>query len=327
MSIPSHNIPLHLLSLPAEIRFMIYKEVWAVTVKPGSDDDENVENVEDVDSDNERDSNFDSDQDSESDVEEDFAQINQQLEAFASLQNLANTCAQIRDELIAELAHTQVHLRNSHPRLHAYFAHRASHFDFLEKLRSSPLFTKHVQHVSLHWDKCIITLGSQYHFPQDCNEVLDWLGKCEQLKTLELVITDPLYSATEDFLKEWVPGMVAPTEDERWQEIWHVPDFFCRECRRKLTEVMMTLEKAVGRPWYPDDNPNIAGRRYRIVVRGDGKWAEKGWFQRERHTAGVEEEDLEGNKIDAVVKKEAPEYKFKHHFGAVGVVWPLLDRI
>ncbi|KAK3948112.1 hypothetical protein QBC32DRAFT_373805 [Pseudoneurospora amorphoporcata] len=294
MPIPSHSIPLHLLSLPAEIRFMIYREVWAVTVKPGSEDGENVE---DIDSHNELDSNSDSDQDSESVDEEDLNQINQQFESVASLQNLANTCAQIRDELITELAHTQIHLRNSHPRLHAYFAYRASHYGFLERLRSSPLFTKHVQHVSLHWDKCIITLGSQYHYLQDCNEVPDWLGKCEQLKTLELVITDPLYSATEDFTKEWVPGMVAPTEDERNLPLSH------------------------------DDNPNIAGRRYSIVVRGDGKWAETGWFQREMHTAGVEEEDLEGNKIDAVVKKQAPEYKFKHHFGTVGVVWPLLDRI
>ena len=326
MSIPSHNELLHFLSLPAEIRFMIYREVSPVIVQSDSKDVQDVDWYNDI--------NFDSDDEEESTlIDKQFEHINQHFEAVVSLQNLFNTCAQIRDELISELTLTQLHLRNDYPPFHAYFGGRVSHYTFFKKLWSSALFTKHVRHVSLHWGNCFRAQGRQFHHALDCNKILDWLGACEQLKTLELVIPDLQYSATEDLTKKWVRGMgmVPRTEDERWQEMWHDPNLFCEACRRRLPDVLGKLEKVVGRPWLPDDGLDIAVRRYSIVARGDGEWATKKWFQRVGDTAGLEEEeegDLEGDKTtDVVVKKHASKYKFKHNFGAADVVWPLLDSV
>ena len=304
-----------------------------------------------VDSNSDEDTNSNSDEDTESrdnenenaDIEEDLVLVNHQLEAILTLQHLAQTCTKLRDEVLTEffanaLSRTQIHLGNAYPVSRPYrrlinpypgkqlpVGFATANGRIFEELSASCLFTTHIQHVSLHWPSCWCRRWS--HFTGVCrpDAVLDWLADtCKQLKTLELVFTDPLYPKEGQFSKAYVPGVRDP--EEPWERMWNEHDLFCDDCRRKLARVMSRLDKVVGRPWYPHHNPDIAGRFHTVVFREHGEWVADAWFMRERAAAAAVEEAGQG--ATAVVKKTSgSQYKFAHHFGAIDVVWPLADTI
>ncbi|EGO57524.1 hypothetical protein NEUTE1DRAFT_109759 [Neurospora tetrasperma FGSC 2508] len=200
------------LCLPAEIRFMIYREIWTLEA--------------DVDS--------DTDSDSDSNA---LHQAHQQLEMITAFQNLAITCRQIREELITEyftrvLPKTQLHLGSVYPPRHSLYRGRGpacpppefsplahtNHKSF-EVLQSSSLFIEHTQHVSIHWGGCLCTEGSMYQCPIRPRG-LEWLAELEDLRTVEVVFTDEPSS--------------------------------CKNCLAKLLMLPRTLEKIVFRVFISD---------------------------------------------------------------------------
>ena len=326
-----------ILSIPVEVRFMIINAIWNTTTECDSHQDKDVE------SDSHEDKGIDSDNALYfKGSDEDLTLINHQLAAVTALKNLAHTCSQIRKEVITEfftnaLSRTQIHLGSAYGVPRSYFRCRGpghkppqrsklavTNDCIFAEMRESLLFTKNLRHVSLHWGGCYCWQGTPSSgTARQPDGVLNWLGNCQQLTTLELIFTDPLYCTKERFTKGWIPGVARP--DEPWEQMWQENDLFCQDCRRKLVGVMSTLDKVVGRPWYPHGNPDIAGRFYTIVFRQNGEWVTDEWFLEDRDT--VKQVEQEGDEVDAVVKKVPEEFEFKHHFGAIKVVWPLADSI
>ena len=163
MSFSNNTYVFPILRLPAEIRFMICRESCAHLADPEHEDPDNDEMK-----DNNSDSCIDDDV-YESDSE-DLDLTNDQLQMVTTLRNLANSCHQIRDELTGEfftriLSKTQVHLGDVYParrgprRRFPAPRHKVSRLSLINRkisdvLRSSSLFAKHIQHVSVHWDGC-----------------------------------------------------------------------------------------------------------------------------------------------------------------------------
>ncbi|KAK3340194.1 hypothetical protein B0H65DRAFT_510377 [Neurospora tetraspora] len=295
-----------ILRLPAEIRFMIYREIWTLPADLDSDSDGDS----DGDSDNDSDSQSDSDSDSNSDSDsEDVDQVNQQLVMITTIQNLAITCRKIREELIDEyftriLPKTQLHLGSVYPPLRSLYrcrgpAHRPpklsplalTNYEIFEVLQSSSLFTDHLQHVSIHWGGCLCFGGSRYQISIRPHG-LDWLAELENLKTVEVVLTD---------------DMVA-----------------CDNCSSKLLMLPRTLEKILFRVFISD----VVVEEYEAQLR---EWF---WGQRPSFLAYMaameEEEDLDapdGKEEGIPERKELVSHKIEHHIGAIEVEWPLSDTV
>ncbi|KAL0473800.1 hypothetical protein QR685DRAFT_595463 [Neurospora intermedia] len=283
------------LRLPAEIRFMIYREVWTLE----ADLDSNT----DSDTDSDSDSNSDSHLGSGDDDSVALYKANQQLEMITAIQNLAITCQQIREELITEyftrvLPKTQIHLGSVYPPRYSLYrgggpafpppkfsalAH-ANHKSF-EVLQSSSLFTEHTQHVSIRWGRCLCIQGSMYQCPiRPCG--LEWLTELEDLRTVEVVLTDELSS--------------------------------CKNCLEKLLMLPRTLEKILFRVFISDA----------VAEAYEARLTEWFWGQRPGFLAYMaameneEEEVIPERKVE-----ESGLYKIEHHIGAVVVEWPLLDTV
>ena len=322
MSTP--NTGFNFLSLPAEIRLMIYREVSPYIIQSNSDKDKDVtvhyySHFQDdafLKAKTEDKTEYIRDR-----IDHQLDQIPHYVDAIADLHNLHNTCTQIRSEILGEFPLTQVHLRNHLPPLHASSTScEVTHYTFFATLRFSALITNNVQHVSLYWDACIYAMQKNHPFHalnNGHNEVLDWLAECPQLKTLELIVPDPDFTHSADY------GFPA-SQDKRWLEMWlgdRHGELFCEHCRRRFLEVLGKLETVVGRPFYYDDGPEVVAPRFRIVPHQDGMWARKEWFEK------MGDKGMADDAVDVVEKRQGREYKFLYHFGAADVVWPLMDRI
>lgn len=136
---------------------------------------------------------------------------------IAGLKSLAKICHKIRDEVLHEyithiLPVTQIHLGSK----------RSVH----KVLRGSPFLFQHIQHVSLLWGGCMCVDDSYRGIAQrgDHSRGFRWLRKLPQLKSLELVFTDPSYKEMQRFSRGRL-ALPAPTvaeEEVDYQEFVHV---------------------------------------------------------------------------------------------------------
>lgn len=180
-------------------------------------------------------------------------------------------------------------------------------------LQSSSLFTKYIQHISLAWDGCYCLQAAKYGTRQVRATGLDWLAKCENLKTLEVIITHSrsarrLADGSDDGSDDGMDG----------RRPWDVE--FCQRCRRQLVSVSKTLEKV----------------KFRMFIRGRMRWEDEivhikpGWevglancFWRERGWV-LEEEGVH----DAARRAgHQTVWRMEEHMGAVEVGVFLEDTI
>ncbi|KAK3401092.1 hypothetical protein B0T20DRAFT_347397 [Sordaria brevicollis] len=311
---------LPLFQLPPELRFMVYRELWTCLVKPDKvypDDNTESDDASARDEVDSRASSSHSDAVETTDIDE--AKI-EQFSMLKNLQSLRNTCRKIRDEIDEEffkhvLSKTQVHLGCADPPRQPAEQSIETDREFFEILRAFSIFTKHVEHVSVHWDGCRCDEGIWQHLGQSAH-VLDWLLECEQLRTLEIVFRNPIADNLQ-FAKGWVPGRV------RWGLWREGDDLFCDWCQKKFAQVLATVDKAVGRFWCSAGREGVpAGWRKTVVFRENGQWKETGFFREERNEAEAEE----GKNTGAVIKG-SPEYRFKYYIGAVDIVWPRMNTL
>ncbi|KAK3401098.1 hypothetical protein B0T20DRAFT_390947 [Sordaria brevicollis] len=160
-----------LLSFPLEIRNEIYRHTWTIPVNPK----EHIKVPPVLRAEGEQiawNSLFC--------LTDDYLKLQ-----MGQLHTLAAVCQQVRAEVLSEyFSRTQVYIRF---RLNPTYIER--HLGIygieyaMERLRSSPLFTTHTQHVCLHWS----FKGERDDLMESA---LDWLSEMKQLKTLELMITD-----------------------------------------------------------------------------------------------------------------------------------------
>ncbi|KAH7631984.1 hypothetical protein B0T09DRAFT_407930 [Sordaria sp. MPI-SDFR-AT-0083] len=262
-----------ILRLPAEIRFMICRESCAHLADPEHEDPDNDEIK-----DNNSDSCIDDDV-YESDSE-DLDLTNDQLQMVTTLRNLANSCHQIRDELTGEfftriLSKTQVHLGDVYP------ARRGPR-------RRFPAPRHKVSRLSLINRKISDVLRSS-----------SLLAKCENLKTLEVVITRS-ESALRAVDGDWAPGETVEKEE------------FCEHCLLKLVSMPKLLEKVSFRMFIDYDNTFID---VTATIDPQLELDLVEYFWGARSTVMVGEEDV-------TVRKDVV-HETKHHMGVVKVDFPL----
>lgn len=232
----------------------------------------------------------------------------QQLEQITIFNNLALSCKQIRSELFYEhvayvLPLTQIHLGSAYctptPSALAVTNHK-----IFQQLQFSAFLTQHIYHVSLHWGGCTCSRdGSRFQPQIDSRACLHWLTTLPQLKTLEIVSTDPFYfpiqqltstSASGPVLSGSGPGVAEEAEEEA--EEWNDSDndsdegyyefahFFCSFCWEDLMALPPTLEKIIFRVWCCEDSNDEI---HPAAV--EETWEVTQWYQRRR----VEEEQYE----------------------------------
>ena len=254
------------------------------------------------------------------------------LELIIDIMSLANTCYRIQDEMSEtffnhELARTQIHVDLSYPARQPTGLPNAARLPAInrqisDRLRSCPLFTQYVQHLSVHWRACSCRKGEHLgpsgwrHFenelPADQTTGLGWLGQCENLKTLEVVIEGSA-SAEMRADRDW--SAADKVEDQE----------FCRRCQLQL--VMLpprTLTKVKFRIF--------TDRKYRpregwpmpaILPHWEPGLVE--WFWRERAAVKPElmPEGMNTTAENGIHQQEETVHEFRHHLGAVSVGWPL----
>ncbi|KAK3948116.1 hypothetical protein QBC32DRAFT_365294 [Pseudoneurospora amorphoporcata] len=330
------------LSLPPEIRLSVYRALWLVPIR------------------------FSHEQHQEEAKQP--IQASHQLQLVTTFKNLAGSCRQIRDELWYEFAtrvlpRTQIHLGSAYETPTPSPAALTNHRIFKE-LQSSAYFAQNLQHVSLHCSGC--DDGRARYRPQikpwAC---LKWLTTLPNLRTMEVVFTDPLYLpvkqlttapiappppsapgpvVVEEAAAEEVPEEVPEDErgpeyddesDEEWGPEWGSPEdqqgpnvfdaFFCPDCWETFTVLPESLEKVVFRVWCPE-NPEDEDH----PDAADEMWEVTEYFHRTRiEEAAASRSGCWRRFRGAVVDDSAKprEYEFPYHVGAIDVEWPLSERL
>ncbi|KAK3340192.1 hypothetical protein B0H65DRAFT_471580 [Neurospora tetraspora] len=243
-------------------------------------------------------------------------QASEQLDQITSLKNLALSCRQVRDELVHEyvayvLPFTQIHLGSAYrtptPSPLALTNHR-----IFQELQSSSFLTQNIQHISLHWGGCTCSEdGSRFQKQIEPRACLFWLTALPQLKTLEIVFTDPFYLPIQRFTSASMTGLPGPgpgvaeeaveEADAEWSDsddggAHELVEFFCSFCWCEgLMALPPTLEKVIFRVWCredPDDEVHPAAV--------DETWEVTKWYRRTR----VAEEQYERTGIWKRVKED-----------------------
>ncbi|KAK3401091.1 hypothetical protein B0T20DRAFT_467820 [Sordaria brevicollis] len=302
----SMSKPYSLQKLPTEIRLMIYRELWT-QLDSGIGGNPNTGSGS-----------------GSQDVLIDRA--NHQLSIITAIQNLTLSCRAIRSELVETfftkvLPSTQFHLPNTYAPDHIRSLrqhHRPQvprppelspinliNFKIFQVLRSSSLFTQHIQHICIYWDRCYCSQDRQYQIRPTWDVEPDgllWLANLEQLKTFRVVFTDMNVSRNLRF---------------------------CYACRMALLLVPRTVE--VASCW--TNIPDGTAEDFALAEDRETSWVHWFWSKRALawgHQRALEEMWENGEMKYGVEEDEVPPKRVSEHQKAIeenGVLAKRKDRL